>query len=130
MDKLIVNTPNAPKAIGPYSQAVGVGSLLFLSGQIAIDPISGNLVGGGVSEQTDRIMNNMKAILDAAGLTMAHLVKTTIYLQSMDDYPLVNEVYAKYFEEAPPARAAVEVAGLPLGVAVEIEGIAAIPPEG
>lgn len=127
MEKLIVKTSKAPKAIGPYSQAVGISNLLFLSGQIALDPETGTLIGGGVQAQTNRIMENIKGVLEAAGLTMDHLVKVTIFLENMDDYPVVNEVYGGYFNDAPPARSAVEVSGLPLGVAVEIESIAAIP---
>lgn len=127
MDKKIVATQKAPAAIGPYSQAVAVGNLMFLSGQIALDPESGELLEGDVAAQTELVMKNIGAVLEAMGLTYEHLVKTTIFLASMDDFSAVNEVYGRYFEKAPPARATVEVSRLPKDVAVEISGIAVVP---
>ncbi len=124
MTKEIVSTSDAPQAIGPYSQAVRAGSLLFVSGQIALDPASGNLVSGDVQAQTDRVMQNLRAIIAAAGGSLNSVVKCTIYLKNMTDFSLVNETYGSYFPEAPPARATVEVSELPKGVDVEIDAIA------
>lgn len=115
---------DAPAPIGPYSQAVEAGGFLFCSGQIALDPTSGEVVSGGVPEQTRQVMKNIAAVLSAAGLGFDNVVKTTIYLTSMADFPAVNEVYGTYFKEAPPARSTVAVAGLPRGVNVEIEVLA------
>ncbi|MDX9723448.1 MAG: RidA family protein [Myxococcota bacterium] len=128
MDKLIVATDKAPKAIGPYSQAVGVGQMLFLSGQIPLSPVTGEVVGQDVAQQTEQVLENLAAVLSAAGLSFEHLVKTTIYLRDLEDFKTVNEVYAKRFSDAPPARATVEVSRLPRNVKVEIDGIAVIPP--
>lgn len=125
--KFIVDTNQAPRAIGPYSQAVGYGGLLFVSGQIPINPDTGELVTGGVEAQTRRVMNNLQAVLMAAGLDFSHVLKTTIYLRNMNDYQLVNDVYALYFDHSPPARVAVEVSRLPKDVLVEIDAIAAAP---
>lgn len=120
----VVSTPHAPAAIGPYSQAVKAeGRFLFMSGQIALRP-DGTLEAGDVRAQTEQVVRNMKAVLAEAGLTPANLVKTTIFLSSMDHFAVVNEVYGAMFEGAPPARSTVAVAGLPKGVDVEIEGIA------
>lgn len=120
----VVATPHAPAAIGPYSQAVRAeGRFLFMSGQIALRP-DGTLEGGDVRAQTGQVVRNMVAVLAEAGLTPAHLVKTTIFLSSMDHFATVNEVYGAMFEGTPPARSTVAVAGLPKGVDVEIEGIA------
>lgn len=123
----IVNTRNAPEAIGPYSQAIECrpGRLLFLSGQIPLDPATGALVGGGVAEQTRRVLQNLDAVLLAAGLARWNVVKTTIYLVNLQDFALVNEVYAEYFGDHRPARATVQVAALPKGALVEIEAVAA-----
>lgn len=124
MKREVLSTPDAPAAIGPYSQAIHAeGSILFMSGQIPLTP-SGDLVTGDVKTQTAQVVKNMKAVLAAAGLTPANLVKTTIFLSSMDHFADVNEVYGGMFEGEPPARSTVAVAGLPRGVDVEIEGIA------
>ena len=119
-----VSTIKAPAAIGPYSQAVAVGGFVYTAGQIALDPASGELVEGGVEEETERVLENLKAILEAAGTTLGSVVKTTVFLSDLDDYSAVNEVYGRYFSEPYPARSAVQVAGLPKGARVEIEAIA------
>ncbi|MCA9647167.1 MAG: RidA family protein [Polyangiaceae bacterium] len=121
-----IQTSDAPAAIGPYSQAVRTGDLLFLSGQIPLDPKSGELVSGSVADETHRVMQNLGAVLKAAGSGYGDVVKTTIYLMDMADFTQVNEVYATYFDENPPARATVQVAGLPKGVRVEIDAIARV----
>jgi len=126
MPKTVISTPEAPAAIGPYSQAVQAGNFLFASGQIAIDPATGELVTDGVAAQTQRVMENLGAVLAAAGADFSSVVKTTIYLADMGDFAQVNEVYAGYFEQAPPARATVEVARLPKDLAVEIDAIAVL----
>ncbi len=122
-----VTTRDAPEAIGPYSQAVECrpGRLLFLSGQIPIAPRTGTLVGGGVAEQTRQVLANLDAVLLAAGLARWNVIKTTIYLADLRDFAVVNEVYAEFFGDHRPARATVQVAGLPKGALVEIEAIAA-----
>lgn len=125
--KRTVATAGAPAAIGPYSQAVRVGELVFTSGQVALDPVSGAIVEGGVSEQTVRVLENLKAVLAAAGLEMADVVKTTVFLKSMGDFAAMNEVYARYLAPdgvVAPARSTVEVARLPKDALVEIEVIA------
>lgn len=122
--KEIVATGNAPAAIGPYSQAVQTGGFLFVSGQIPLDPDSGELVAGSIAEQTRQVMENVKAILAAAGLDMERIVKTTIYLADLDDFATVNAIYGEYFAGDPPARATVQVSRLPRGARVEIEAIA------
>jgi len=127
IEKTIVSTPDAPAAIGPYSQAVAVGNLLFMSGQIALDPTTGEMVDGGTKAQAERVMKNLEAVLAAMGLTFEHLIRTTIYLKDMDDFAVVNEVYGQYFDDNPPARATVEVSRLPRNARVEIDGIAVIP---
>lgn len=121
-----IQTSNAPAAIGPYAQAIAVApsEMVFCSGQIPLDPASGALVEGGVEAQTERVLQNLGAVLEAAGCTFADVVRTTIFLKSMDDFATVNGVYAKYFSENPPARACVEVARLPKDVQVEIDAIA------
>ncbi len=124
MDKKIVNTPLAPQAIGPYSQAVEAGGFVFVSGQIPIDPKSGLLPQGDIRAQTKQVMENVKAILAEAGCGMAQVVKSTIYLKSMNDFSLVNEVYGGYFPSQPPARATVEVSRLPKDVSVEMDFVA------
>jgi 2-iminobutanoate/2-iminopropanoate deaminase len=129
MDKYIVTTERAPGAIGPYSQAVGFGNLLFLSGQISIDPDTGEIVGDDAAEQTKQVMKNLHAVLDAANCTFENVVKATIYLANMNDFAAVNEVYSESFPENPPARATVEVSRLPKNVQVEIDMIAAFPTE-
>lgn len=124
MKKEIIKTDDAPAAIGPYSQAVKAGGFIFLSGQIPLDPATGNVVDGGIKEQTERVMLNLKAVLEAAGSDMGSVVKTTIYLTNLSDFSTVNEIYGNYFKENPPARATVEVSSLPKGVEVEIEAVA------
>lgn len=125
--KVIVETDKAPKAIGPYSQAVGYNGLLFLSGQIAIDPETGELVDGEIEAQTARVMANLSAVLGASGLDFSHVIRSTIYLADMDDFEKVNEIYGRFFDENPPARATVEVSRLPKDVQVEVGMIAAAP---
>ncbi|NLN63686.1 MAG: RidA family protein [Myxococcales bacterium] len=124
MNRRIITTAHAPQAIGPYSQAVQTDQLLFVSGQLGLPPDGAGLVPGGVAAQTARALDNVKAILEAAGLSLGHVVKTTILLVDMADFPVVNDIYASYFPEAPPARATYAVAGLPLGALIEIEAIA------
>ena len=119
-----VHTGSAPAAIGPYSQAIRAGDFLFISGQLGLDPATKKIVAGGVASEAERALMNIGAILEAAGGTMADVVKTTVLLQSMDDFSRLNEVYARFFTEGPPARAAYQVARLPLGALVEIEAIA------
>ena len=122
-----VSTKDAPAAIGPYSQAVRIGDLLYTSGQIALDPASGALVAGGVTEQTTRVIENLKAVLEAAGANLAQVVKTTVFLKNIGDFAAMNEVYGRYFAGADvvaPARSTVEVARLPKDSLVEIEVIA------
>lgn len=116
-----VHTDRAPRAIGPYSQAVTVDGWVFCSGQIALDPATGEIVSGDVSAQTERVMANLAAVLDAAGASLATVVKTTVFLSNMADFAAMNDVYAKHFGDHRPARATVAAAGLPRGVAVEIE---------
>lgn len=123
-EKTIVETKNAPGAIGPYSQAVWAGDLLFASGQIPVDPATGQIVPGPGEVQAKRVLENVRAILEAAGLSMAHVVKTTVFLKDMNDFAKVNEVYAQAFPAPYPARSCVEVARLPKDVRVEIEVIA------
>jgi 2-iminobutanoate/2-iminopropanoate deaminase len=126
-NKTMISTSEAPAAIGPYSQAVRVGDMLFTSGQVALDPATGKLVEGGIAAQTTRVCENVKAVLAKAGLDMVHVVKTTVFLTSMADFAAMNEVYAAYFAPSgvtPPARSTVAVAGLPKEALVEIEVIA------
>ena len=119
-----IRTEHAPAAIGPYSQAVVVGDLVFTAGQIALDPTSGKVVEGGVEAQTARAMKNIAAVLEAAGSSLSQVVKTTVFLTDMADFPAMNKVYAEAFGDHKPARATVAVAGLPLGARVEIEAVA------
>ena len=127
MTKQIVRTQNAPAAIGPYSQAVRSGDLLFVSGQIPLDPEKGELVQSSIEDETHRVMKNLGAVLEAGGASLASVVKTTIYLVDMNDFAKVNGVYGSYFESDPPARGTVAVAALPKGARVEIEAIARVP---
>jgi 2-iminobutanoate/2-iminopropanoate deaminase len=122
--KQIVSTEKAPKAIGPYSQAVIHNGLAYLSGQIPLDPATGELVTGDVAAQTERVLENIKAVLDAAGASFASVLKTTVFLKDMGDFPRMNEVYARYFAGNPPARSTVQAARLPRDVMVEIDAIA------
>ena len=124
--KKIIATSSAPKAIGPYSQAVVQNSFAFLSGQIALDPATGQLIGEDVALQTERVLENLKAVLEAAGSSLGAVVKTTVFLKDMADFPKMNEVYARYFPENAPARSTVEAARLPRDVRVEIDAIAAV----
>jgi 2-iminobutanoate/2-iminopropanoate deaminase len=119
-----IAAPGAPKAMGAYSPAIRAGNLLFLSGQIPIDPVSGTLVEGDMAAQTDRVMQNLVAVLKGAGLDFSHVVKTTVFIDNMDEFQQMNEVYARYVVDPPPARATVQVARLPRNVKVEIELIA------
>ncbi len=121
-----VSTPSAPAAIGPYSQAIRAGSLVFVSGQIPIDPATGNLVGGDIVAQTQRVFQNIGEILDAAGASFDQVVRTTVYLVDMNDFAAMNEVYAKYFSSPAPARATVQAARLPRDARVEIDVIASL----
>jgi 2-iminobutanoate/2-iminopropanoate deaminase len=125
--KTIVQTQQAPAAIGPYSQAVGFGGMFFLSGQIPMDPATGALVEGGIEAQTRRVMENLRAVLGGAGLDFSHVLRATIYLKNMSDFAAVNGVYGEYFDENPPARATIEVSRLPKDALVEIDMIAAAP---
>ena len=125
--KTVVSTKSAPAAIGPYSQAVAAGDLIYTSGQIPLDPVSGVMVAGGICEQTIRVMENLKAVLAGAGTTLQNVVKTTVYLKNMNDFAPMNEIYATYLAPAgvvAPARSTVEVARLPKDALVEIEVIA------
>lgn len=122
--KKIISTDKAPQAIGPYSQAVEVNGMLFISGQIPMDPTTGKIVEGGIKEQTEQVLKNIGAILEAAGYSFSDVVKSTVFLKDMNDFAGMNEVYSRYYSENPPARAAFEVARLPLDVLVEIETIA------
>lgn len=120
-----VRTTAAPQALGPYSQGVQAGQLLFVSGQIGLEPSSGTLVGGGIVPQTVRVLDNLLAVIQAAGFNSQDIVKTTIYVTDLGDFSTVNEIYGRYFGEPYPARATVEVAALPKGASVEIDAIAA-----
>ena len=119
-----VSTPNAPKAIGPYSQAIKANGFIFVSGQVAFDPATGSLISGGIEQQTEQVMKNLSAILQAAGSSWDKVVKTTVFLKNMSEFGQMNEVYGKFLKNAPPARSTVEVARLPRDVSVEIDVIA------
>ena len=119
-----VKTGNAPAAIGPYSQAVRSGGFLFCSGQIPLEPATGKIVEGGIEAQTERVLRNLEAVLAAGGASLARVVKTTVYLADLADFPRMNEVYGRFFSNQPPARATVQVAKLPAGALVEIDAIA------
>jgi 2-iminobutanoate/2-iminopropanoate deaminase len=128
--KSAIATTAAPAAIGPYSQAIRIGNTVYTSGQVALDPATGDLVAGGIDAQTTRVLENLKAVLSAAGLDFAHVVKTTVFLKDMADFAAMNALYAKYFAPegiVAPARSTVQVAGLPKGALVEIECIAITP---
>jgi 2-iminobutanoate/2-iminopropanoate deaminase len=122
----IVLTDRGPKPIGPYSQAIRTNGFLFVSGQVALDPKTGEMTGGEIRQQTERVFENIKGILEAAGSNLHHVVKTTVFLKDMNDFSTMNEVYGKYFTLAPPARSTVQVARLPKDALVEIEVIAAL----
>jgi len=123
MSKEIISTTNAPKAIGPYSQAVKTGNLIFISGQVPINPETGNVVSGSIKDETNQVITNIKNICNAAGYDLGDIVKLTIFLTNLDNFSIVNDVMKQQFSEPYPARATIEVSGLPLGVNVEIEAI-------
>jgi 2-iminobutanoate/2-iminopropanoate deaminase len=127
MKKRVIQTEKAPKAIGPYSQAIQAGNFLFLSGQIPLDPASGELLKGDVREQARRVLENLKGVLESQNLGMEDVVKVTLFLKEMGNFSQVNEVYGTYFPSSPPARSTVEVARLPRDVDIEIEAIAFVP---
>ena len=122
----LISSPDAPKAIGPYSQAIRAGNLLFLSGQIPLDPVSGAVIEGDVKAQTERVFQNIGAVLKAAGASFANVVRTTVFLADMTEFAAMNEVYARYVVDPPPARSTVQVARLPKDVRVEIDVIAVL----
>ncbi len=126
MKKDMISTPNAPAAVGPYSQAVRCGELLFLSGQIAIDPATGKLVDGDITAQATQVCRNITAVLESQGLSLANVVKTTVFITDIKQFAVVNKVYAEHFPAPCPARSCVEVSALPLGALVEIEAIATV----
>src|ERR1022692_2949484 len=120
----VITTKDAPQAIGPYSQAIRANGFVFVSGQVAIDPATQQVIGGGGAEQTERVLKNLAAILAAAGSSLEKVVRSTVFLKNMGDFAAMNEVYGRYFRQAPPARSTVEVARLPKDVVVEIDAIA------
>ncbi len=124
MVRRAITSAGAPRAVGPYSQGIAVGEALYVSGQIGLEPTTGRLVAGGVLAETEQVLENVLAVVHAAGFTRAEVVKTTIYLTDLVDFPVVNDVYGRYFTEPYPARATVQVAALPLGARVEIDAIA------
>ena len=126
MDKKIIKTHQAPKAIGPYSQAIKSGNFIFASGQIPLDPVSGNIVENDIKKQTERVMENIKGLLESENLTMANIIKTTCYLSDMSNFAAFNEVYGSYFTDNPPARSTVAVKSLPKDALVEVEITAVI----
>jgi 2-iminobutanoate/2-iminopropanoate deaminase len=129
--KKIIHTEKAPKAIGPYSQAIRIESLVFTAGQIGLNPVTAELVDGGVEEQTRQVLTNLRNVLEAAGSGLNYVIKTTVFLKDMNDFPKMNAIYAEFFGDAPPARSTVAVAALPKGGLVEIEAVALLaPPHG
>jgi 2-iminobutanoate/2-iminopropanoate deaminase len=124
--KEVVHTDRGPKPIGPYSQAVKASGFIYLSGQVALDPKTGDLTGSDIRQQTERTLENVKGILESAGTNLHHVVKTTVFLKDMNDFAAMNEVYARYFTAAPPARSTVQVSRLPKDALLEIEVIAAL----
>ena len=124
--KDVVLTDKGPKPIGPYSQAIKINGLIYLSGQVALDPRNNEFLGGDIVQQTERVMENVKAILEAGGSNLNHVVKTTVFLKDINDFAAMNEVYGKFFKAAPPARSTVQVARLPKDALVEIEVIASL----
>ena len=129
MSREVVATPRAPEAIGPYSQGIRASGFLFTAGQIALIPGEKKIQEGDVAEQTRRVLENLKAVLEAGGSSLENVVKTTVFLRDMKDFPAMNEVYAKFFVMSPPARSTVAVAGLPLSVLVEIDAVALVSPQ-
>ncbi|MBI5351353.1 MAG: RidA family protein [Chloroflexi bacterium] len=126
MNKKVIQTEKAPKAIGPYSQAIRADSMVFTAGQIALDPTTGELVAGSVEDQTRQVLTNLRNVLEAAGSSLENVVKTTVFLKDMNDFPRMNAIYAEFFGANPPARSTVAVAALPKGGLVEIEAVAVI----
>ncbi len=126
MHKKVIQTEKAPKAIGPYSQAIRIDTMVYTAGQIGLDPATGELIVGGVEEQTRQVLTNLRNVLEAAGSSLGHVVKTTVFLEDMNDFPKMNTIYAEFFGENPPARSTVAVAGLPKGGLVEIEAVALV----
>ncbi len=124
MKKKVIQTEKAPKAIGPYSQAICTDTMVFTAGQIGLDPVSGELIAGAVEEQTRQALTNLQNVIEAAGSTIENVVKTTVFLKDMNDFPKMNAIYAEFFGENPPARSTIAVAGLPKGGLVEIEAVA------
>jgi 2-iminobutanoate/2-iminopropanoate deaminase len=122
----VIHTDSAPAAIGPYSQAIALGAMVYTSGSLGIDPGTGKLVEGGIEAQTKKALENLSSILRAAGSTLSAVVKTTVFVSDLKNFPVINRVYGEHFQKDPPARSTVEVAGLPLGALVEIEAIAAV----
>jgi 2-iminobutanoate/2-iminopropanoate deaminase len=126
MEREVIRTDGAPQPIGPYVQAVRVGQFVFTAGQIPLDPASGRMVEGGIEEQTERVLENLKAILEAAGSSLSRVVRTTCFLADLEDFAAFNRIYAKYFDENPPPRTTVQAARLPAGALVEIDCIAIV----
>jgi len=126
MKKTIVRTDKAPAAVGPYSQAVRVGQMVYTAGQIPMDPTTGKVVTGDITAQAEQALRNVQAVLEAAGASLDHVVKTTVFLQDMNEFGEMNETYSRFFTHNPPARTTVEVAALPLGVRVEVEAVALV----
>ena len=124
--KKVIHSDQAPKAVGPYSQAIQIGDLIFTSGQLPLDPASGKFVSGGIKEQTHRVLENLKAVLESAGSNLSKVVKVTVFLADITDFALFNEVYGTYFPSEQPARSAFQVAALPLGARLEVEMVASV----
>ncbi|MCI0399262.1 MAG: RidA family protein [Chloroflexi bacterium] len=126
MQKETIHTTNAPAVVAAYSQAIRVGEFIYTAGQIALDPASGNLISGDVAAQTERVIRNLQAVLEAAGSSLDHVVKTTVFLQDLAHFKTMNEVYGRFFTQKPPARTTIQAAALPLGALVEIETVAIV----
>jgi len=126
-EKQVISTEKAPRAIGPYSAAIRVGTMIFTAGQIPIDPATGEIVAGGIEAEARQALTNLKHVLEASGAGMEDVVKTTVFLANMEDFPKLNAIYAEFFTEKPPARSTIAVKTLPKGVRVEIEAIAVLP---
>lgn len=126
MIKEVIHSDRAPRALGPYSQAVKIGNLIFVAGQIPVDPDTGEIVQGDIRRQTKQVLLNVEAVLAAAGATLGHVVKTTVFLTDMNDFTNMNETYAGFFMDRPPARACIEVTALPRGVSIEIDAVASL----
>jgi len=129
LEKEVISTEEAPKAIGPYSAGIRVGNMIYTAGQLGIDPATGDIVSGGIEAETRQALLNVKAVLKAAGSSLDWVVKTTVFMQNMNEFSLMNAVYAEFFKENPPARSTVQVGALPKGAAVEIEAVAFIEPQ-